>query len=90
MSFFTWEIEGTEYESLKDVIAAVPVYDRVADRTAAMRAAKIDTSKPEAEINFELPDGRILVGTRSPDAPVVEDTTEANGEDDGTDPDEDE
>jgi len=88
LSYFTWEIEGAEYADLKEVIAAVPVYDRVADLTAAMRAAKIDTSKPGDEIEFELPDGRILKGTKSADAPATEDA-EDNGDDtdDGTDPD---
>jgi hypothetical protein len=86
LSFFTWEIEGTDYESLKDVIAAVPIYDRVADLTAAMRAAKIDTSKPGDEIKFELPDGRILIGTKSPDAPaVVEDDPDSSDDDDDDD-----
>ena len=88
LSYFTWEIEGAEYADLKEVIAAVPVYDRVADLTAAMRAAKIDTSKPGDEIEFELPDGRILKGTKSADAPST-DAEEDNGDDtdDGTDPD---
>ena len=86
ISFFTWEIEGNDYADLKEVIAAVPVYDRVADLTAAMRAAKIDTTKPGDTIEFELPDGRMLIGTKSADAPAA-DTEEDNSEDDGTDPD---
>lgn len=90
LSFFTWEIEGTEYADLKEVIVAVPVYDRVADLTAAMRAAKIDTTKPGDTIEFELPDGRMLIGTKSADAPAADDSAEDNGEDDGTDPDDDE
>jgi hypothetical protein len=91
LSYFTWEIEGTDYADLKEVIAAVPVYDRVADLTAAMRAAKIDTTKPGDEIEFELPDGRILKGTKSADAPTDADDSaeDDNGEDDGTDPDDD-
>lgn len=89
LSYFTWEIEGTDYADLKEVIVAVPVYDRVADLTAAMRAAKIDTTKPGDRIEFELPDGRFLIGTKSADAPTEDEDSEDNGEDDGTDPDED-
>jgi len=85
LSFFTWDIEGTEYASLKDVIAAVPIYDRVADLTAAMRAAKIDTSKPGDEIRFELPDGRILVGTKNADAPANADSDSDDDDDDDDD-----
>jgi DNA-binding ferritin-like protein len=88
LSYFTWEIEGAEYANLKEVIEAVPVYDRVADLTAAMRAAKIDTSKPGDTITFELPDGRNLIGTKSADAPATDDSADdENGDDDGTDPD---
>lgn len=62
ISFFTWEIEGTEFAKLSEVIEVLPFYDRVKDLTAAMKAAKINTTKPPAEISFELPDGRLLIG----------------------------
>jgi hypothetical protein len=81
LSFFSWEIEGKEYDSLKDVIEDVPIFDRVADLTAAMRAAKINTTNPGNTIEFELPDGRMLTGTNNNVDP--DDEGDDDGEDEG-------
>lgn len=67
LSFVEWNIDGTDYESLKDVVDAVPQYDKVRELTAALKAAKIDTTNPPSRIEFTLPDGRTLVGTYTPE-----------------------
>lgn len=65
LSLFTWEIEGTEFDKLKDVAEVYDQYEKAADITAAMREAGIDTKNPPDRIEFTLPDGKILVGTKS-------------------------
>ena len=78
ISYFTWSIDDQDFENLKAVIEAVPFYDRVADLTKAIRASGINLTTPPAEIEFELPDGRVLVGINS----VSPEDDESEDEDD--------
>ena len=75
LSFFTWSIDDVTFESLKDVTEAVPQYTKVAELRAAMKEAGFNLTTPPAEINFTLPDGKVLVGING--APTPD-----NGEDD--------
>ncbi len=70
---FNWEIEGKEFDKLKDVAEEYDQYEKTADLTKAMRDAKIDLKNPEDRIEFTLPDGKLLVGTRDPDKVATED-----------------
>lgn len=81
ISYFSWEIDGKDYASLKDVLEDLPVYDKVSDLTKAMKAAGFNLTTPPAEIVFELPDGRQLVGTNS----VTDDTDDGDEEEETVD-----
>lgn len=75
ISFVDWEIDGVEFESLKDVVDAVPQYDKIRDLVAAMKASGINTTQPPAKFEFTLPDGRTLVGTYDQEPEDPEDVT---------------
>lgn len=63
LSFFTWFIEDAEYSKLAQIVELYPQsWTKVAELTAAMREAKIDTKTPGDKIEFTLPDGKTLVG----------------------------
>lgn len=67
ISFFTFTVvdsdgNETEYDKLRDVVDAVPAYDKVAELTKAIRAAGINLTTPPARWEFDLPDGRTLIG----------------------------
>ena len=86
LSLFAWNIEGVDFDKLKDVIENYPQYEAVKDLTAAMREAGIDTKSPGNDISFTLPDGKILVGVNT--EPVTpEDDTDEDDDDTATDSD---
>jgi hypothetical protein len=68
-SFITWTIDDTEYDTLKDVAEKYSAhYEKVKDLTAAIKGAGINLTAPPAEFTFDLPDGKILVGSYEPPA----------------------
>jgi gamma-glutamylcysteine synthetase len=83
---YTWEIDGQSFDKLKDVAEVYDQYEKTADLTKAMREAKIDLKNPEERIEFTLPDGKILVGTKDPDKVATEDSDDdgdTENDDDG-------
>ena len=71
---FNWDIDGTSYDKLKDVAEVYDQYEKTSDLTKAMREAKIDLKNPADRIEFTLPDGKILVGTKDEDKVATDDT----------------
>ena len=83
---FSWDVDGTSFDKLKDVAEVYDQYEKTADLTKAMREAKIDLKNPPDRIEFNLPDGKILVGVKDPDKVPTEDTDDdgdAEVDDDG-------
>lgn len=78
ISYFSWNIEDDEYASLKDVVEALPYYDKVSELTKALKAAGYNLTTPPAEITFELSDGRVLVGTNNAVDPDDDDDDDEN------------
>lgn len=85
ISFFSWEIDGTDYENLKAVQEAYSVdYEKVSALTKAMRDAKLNLTEPGDRLEFTLPDGKVLIGTRD-DEKVVNENEDTGEEDDDED-----
>jgi hypothetical protein len=80
LSFFTWSVGDISYANLKEVVEAYDSFEKVANLTAAMRAAEIDTKNPGDRIEFTLPDGSILIGVKGEDAPETD--SDADDDDD--------
>jgi len=81
ISYFSWSIEDAEFDNLKEVVEALPYYDKVADLTKAIRASGVNLTTPPAQIEFELPNGKVLVGVNS----LAEDDDDDEGDEDNED-----
>jgi hypothetical protein len=81
LSFFTWEIDDKKFDKLAEVVDLYDQYDKVSDLTAAMRAADLNLRNPEGNLEFTLPDGKILVGINGAED-VDDDSDEESSDDD--------
>jgi hypothetical protein len=89
ISFYTWTVDGEVIgETLAEVVKSLDFFDKVTQLRAFLEAAGINVKKPATEIlEAELPNGKILIGTRDPDAPPIgsDDEEVENGEDEEDD-----
>lgn len=88
ISWYTWTVGDKGYETLAEVAKDYTThYENSYKLRDAMTAAGLDLKKPVADtLEFVLPDGNKLVGTRDPNAPSPE---VVNAEQDQGDSDED-
>lgn len=85
ISAYTFEVEGTSFDKLKDVAEAYDQYEKTKDLTAAIRAAGIDLKNPPERFEFTLPDGKILVGTKGETSAASDDIYDSDDDEDSDD-----
>lgn len=84
LSYFTWYIEDEKFDKLAEVVAKYDQYEKVSALTDAMKKAGLNLTTPEGDLEFTLPDGKILVGVNgatASDDDEDEDSDEDNSED---------
>lgn len=92
ISFFSFEVDGKSYDTLKEVQDEYSsTYEKVSSLTKAIRESeykgeKINLTTPPDRFEFTLPDGKILIATK--DEEKVANPPVENDSDDGDDSDE--
>lgn len=89
ISYYTWTIDGEDFEGNLTEVAKKLGYNRPADLRDEMKAAEINLTKPKDVIEFTTSGGNVLVGTKSADAPDWDEISDED-EDENGDEDEDE
>lgn len=77
---FNWEIDGTNYDKLKDVAEVYDQYEKVSELTKAMREAGLDLKNPGDRLEFTMPDGKILIGTKDSEKVVSDEDPDGEEE----------
>lgn len=85
ISYYTWTLDGAEFDGNLTELAKKLGYVRPADLRDEMKAAEINLTKPKDVIEFTTSGGNVLVGTKDSDAP---DWNDVDVEDDDDDDDE--
>ena len=85
LSLFTWYIEEDKFDKLAEVVAKYDQYEKVSELTAAMKKAGLNLTTPEGDLEFTLPDGKILVGVNGATANDEGDEDDDEDEDESED-----
>jgi hypothetical protein len=85
ISYYTWTIDGAEFDGNLTEVAKKLGYARPADLRDEMKNAEINLTKPKDVIEFTTSGGNVLVGTKDADAPDWEDVPDEADDDEDDD-----
>jgi hypothetical protein len=88
ISYYSWTIDGAEFDGNLTEVAKKLGYARPADLRDEMKVAEINLTKPKDVIEFTTSGGNVLVGTKDADAPDWEDVPDEAEDDEDEDDDE--